>query len=288
MAAIATTMLVLAPSAADAQAWTRQQGAGFAALSYRRIASDSLYTPDGEKRPLASTYTQHNVGLYGEVGLVDRWLTASVDSELFRYSALEGQGATYGLGDLRLSAFSGVLVAPFRLAVGLQLGVPTGDPTPDAPGGDPDSQAVARLLPTGDGEWDVSAKVVFGHSFGGTASYPLAHWLVADVGYWLRTRGFFDAISYRVELGTKIAREDWDRIALILRVFGLESFAGSNAGAGFAGLGDGVSYTAFGVDLMARVLGPAGLTVGFDGAFRGRNVPAAFALKLSIYTTFGP
>ena len=276
-----------APAGLRAQAWTRAQGAGFAALSYRSITANAFMAPDGTKRELPTTFRQHSIGFYGEVGIIDRYLTLSVDGEPFRYAQLDEQGATYGLGDLRVGAFTGVLVAPFHLALGAQLGLPSGDPRPNGPPGDVEAQQVARSLPTGDGEWDVNLRAVAGHSFGNTGNYPLSHWVVGDVGYWVRTRGFFDAITYRAEIGTKIAREVWDRFALILRIAGVQSFAGKNAGAGFIGLGDGVSYTSWSVDLMATIHPQFGIIIGVDGAFRGMSVPAAPAYKMTLFTSFG-
>ena len=159
-------MLCLSASQqARAQAWIRDPGHAYVKLGYRLIRATSIYGPDGNTRPVGDGYRQHALGFYGELGVVERWLSLSLDGDLFRRSVLVNQGATAGLGDLRLGAYTGLLTAPFRLALGVQLGLPTGDPSPSA--GRVQDEFVARTLPTGDGEWDVAVRLHAGHSFGG-------------------------------------------------------------------------------------------------------------------------
>src|SRR5213075_1399548 len=101
-------------------------------------------------------YSKQLIGLYGELGIVDRWLTLSADATLFRFNRLEDQGSTRGLGDLRIGAWTGLIESPLRLSAGFLVGIPTGDasPRPGASSADPEAQLIARSLPTGDGEWD--------------------------------------------------------------------------------------------------------------------------------------
>ena len=71
-------LLVTLPSLAQAGPWTRDRGHFYLSSSYSRIAASSFYGPDFKTVPILP-YEQHLVSLYGEVGLVTRWLTASVD-----------------------------------------------------------------------------------------------------------------------------------------------------------------------------------------------------------------
>ena len=128
----ALIVLVFAGTAEAQVAWTRDAGHGYLGLKFAHQANDQFYGADFESRQIAGVYSQTSVGLYGEIGLVDRWLTASVESELFRRNALAEQGATLGFGDLRLGVWSGLVVAPIRLSVGLRVGLPTGDADPDS------------------------------------------------------------------------------------------------------------------------------------------------------------
>ena len=183
-------LIALAPASASAQAWTRDQGKGYVNLSVTRLSGDEIFGTDGQSRTIANTYTQTILGVYAELGLIDRWLTVSLSSEVFRRNALDDLAATQGLGDIQVGAWSGLLDGPFRLTVGVVLGIPTGDdqPSPDD-NADLDAELAANSLPTGDGEFDITPTVVIGYAFGGQ-SWPLRHFVTARaVGYWLRTRG---------------------------------------------------------------------------------------------------
>lgn len=269
------------PDLAEAQAWTRNAGSGYLSLSYRSMAGDHFYGPDGDIRKLPSTYRQHGVSLYSEIGLVDRWLTASLDGELFRRNQLDDQGATSGMGDLRVSLWSGLLQAPFHLAVGLAVGLPTGDPDPDS-GGDPFAEIIANSLPTGDGEVDVAFRIAVGHSFGDAPRWPLSHYVLGEAGYWLRTEEITDSVTYRLEIGTRVARQHWDRILLIGRLAGLAPLADGGTAGSFAGIGDGVSYLSYGAELAVRTVDTLQVSLGYETAASAQNAPAAAVLSVSL------
>ena len=276
--------LASGPVSASAGAWTREPGGFFASVAYQRISAESFYGPDFSKIPIRP-YTQQSVSAYAELGVVQRWLTLMFDGQLYRRNSLDGQGFTDGLSDTRLGAWTGLVVTPVRLSFGLLLGLPTGDSAPKAgPGADRDAQHIAATLPTGDGEVDVELRLSLGHAFGGAkAGWPLAHYLQVDAGYWLRTAGFADAFTWAFELGTKFPWGFAERFWLIAKVFGVESFASSTeAAATFSGLGNGLTFTAFGVQLHGRIHGGLGAAVQVDGALRARGVAAGANLRFSL------
>jgi hypothetical protein len=275
-------LVTLATSAALANPWTRQQGGGYVNLNYQRIAATGFYAPSGDRVDI-NRFTQQTFNLYGEIGVLDRWLTATVDLALFRRGALDNQGATSGLGDARLGVWSGVLRSGnIRLSVGLLVGIPLGDDSPSVDG-DQGATDIAALLPTGDGEVDIEWRVAFGYSFGGPGSaWPLRHYVRAEAGYWLRTRGFHDAFNYHTEVGLQAPWTFVDRFWLIARFFGSESFAGTSAPASIVGLGDGVTFTSWGLELHGRIWRGLGASAGFAGALRARNVPAGAQLKFAL------
>ena len=292
----------LSPLDADAGPWTRSRGNTYLQLSYSRIAAAHIFSPDFSVQPLGASYQQHALGAYAEVGLIDRWLTASFEGQLFRYNLLVDQGATYGLGDMRLGFWSGLIEKPLRLSAALLLGVPSGDPAPSAgAGADDEATLIARTLPTGDGEPDVELRLSLGYSFGRARRWPLEHYLVAEAGYWFRTRGrsrdlmdrvvfsdFADAFTYRAELGTKLPFRFLDRFWFIFRMAGVESFASSvDASRTCAtGLGHGVTFNAYGFEVAARVYKGLGVSLGIDSAFRARCVAAGVNLKTGVSVEF--
>lgn len=292
--------LLLAARPAQAGPWTRDRGSAFFSLAYSRIAADRLFGADFRIQPLGASYEQHALQAYAELGLVERYLTMSFESQLFRYNTLVNQGATYGLGDMRLGFWSGLVTKPLRLSAAFLIGVPSGDPAPLA-SGDDEAQLIARSLPTGDGEVDFEPRLSLGYSFGGVRRWPLQHYLVVEAGYWIRTQGrsrdpqgrfvstdFADAFTYRGELGTKLPFRFVDRFWIILRLAGVESFA-SDLAASFTcatGLGNGVTYNAYGFEIAARIVRGLGANFGVDSAFRARCVAAGANLKAGLTYEF--
>lgn len=297
---------------AFAQAWTRDAGHAYTELNLRHLASNKLYGRDFEIVEIPTEYQQLSLGFYGEVGVVDRWLMATISAELYRQNRLAEQGSTAGLGDLRLGVWSGLIVAPIRVSTGVVVGLPTGDPMPDAgKGADADAMLIAASLPTGDGEFDLEPRVAVGTSFGGPGSaWPLSHYAVAELGYAIRTEGIHDAVTYKLELGSRVPLDVLDRILLIVRLTGTESFLprrgggletrgapdmsdalgesdASVSGLGpAAGMGDGVTFTSIGAELLLRIHEGLGLAVGVDTAFRARGLVAAKPFKLSLSYSF--
>lgn len=282
-ARLALLWILIAPTAALAGPWTRDAGHFYLGTSYLHIAANEYYGPDFSIVPIRP-YEQQVVSFYGEVGVVTRWLTLVVDGVPYRYNALIGQGYTQGVGDWRFGVWSGILTKPFRLAVATTLGVPFGDPHPSAgPNASIAQQQLASSLPTGDGEYNVEWRVSAGYAFGRYPHYPLSHYVVAESGYWLRTGGIADSFVYHFEIGTQLNYKYVDRLTLILRLNGVESFA-SNEQASLTqtGLGNGVTFVAPGVELYGMIWRGLGVSIALDDALRARSVPAAGQLKVSI------
>lgn len=280
---LALLVALCAPAVASAGPWTRDAGHFYLSTSYLRIAATRLYGPDFSIVPIRP-YEQNLVSFYGEVGVVSRWLTLAVDGVAYRHNELIGQGYTQGVGDWRIGAWSGLVTRPFRLAVATTVGFPLGDAHPSAGvGASVAQQQLAASLPTGDGEYNVEWRVSAGYSFGRRPRYPLSHYVVAEVGYWLRTGGLADSFVYHAEIGTQLPYRFVERFTLILRLNGVESFASNaQAAATESGLGNGVTYVSPGAELYGRVWRGLGASIAYDTALRARSVPAAGQLKVAI------
>ncbi len=278
----AALLCSLSPTEAYAQAWIREPGAGFVELSVRSISGDASYDAHSVAQPLSDPFSATTVSLYAELGLIERWLMLTAAGELYRRNAWDNQGTTQGLGDTRLGLWSGLIEGPLRLSAGAQLGLPTGDTSPTVSGGD---ASVAPLLPTGDGELDVEMGLVAGTSFGGEA-WPLQHYLVMQLGYHARTRGITDGATYRVELGWRYPIGFLSRIWLITKVYGLEPLGTPAPQFNFSGLGDGVQFTAIGLELRADLWQGLGLALSAEGALRVVNIIAAPAFRAGVSYVF--
>lgn len=274
--------LLALPTVAHAGAWTRDQGHFYLNLNYSNITANAFHSPFGTV-PI-NPYSQNLLSFYGEVGILTRWLTATVDANLFRRNELKDKGATQGFGDMRVGLWTGLITKPVRFSFGLTLGIPTGDPLPSAgPNADATAQETAASLPTGDGEWDVEGRFALGYSFGGVRRWPVQQYLVAEAGYWLRTNRIRDSFVYRLELGTKFPYKFIQRFWFIWRIYGVESFA-SNAEAtsSFSGLGNGVTYLAGAVEVYGQIWRGLGAALSYESATHARSVPAAGSVRATI------
>jgi len=270
------------PRVASAGPWMREPGHVYLNVSYSHISASDFYTPDFQITPI-QPYQQHVLGFYGEVGLAP-WLTATLDGTLYRRNEILDRGYTEGVGDWRLGVWTALSRARVKLALGLLVGIPLGDPSPSAgPLADADAQQVARSLPTGDGEWDVEARLSAGTSLGGERLWPVRHYLVAEAGFWQRTHNFSPSFTYKLEVGTQFPYRFVDRFWFIWRLAGVESLASEKDAARDAtGLGNGVTYLSPGVAISGRIWKGLGATIGVDSALRGRSVAAAVQLYSSV------
>lgn len=280
-----TFLLALAlPASGFAQAWIHDPGDGYLEANFRQISGDQYFNDDGDFRTIANTYTQSTVGIYGEVGVVPRWLMLTVDGELFRHNKLAKQGATSGLGDMGFGAWTGLLQDRFKLTAGVRLGFPTGDPKPTAPGDDTEADLIAATLPTGDGFYDVTGSLAWGISIAGEG-WPIQNYLTGAVGYEYRTEGFQDALQWRFELGTRIPVVVLERIWFAMRISGLHPL-GDGSGSSFSGLGANAAYVSPGFGIAADIYAGLGLKASVEGAVYAKNVIAAVPWQVGIYYDF--
>lgn len=257
-------LLLLVASRAYGGAWTRDAGHGYVGTGWSRIQATSVFGADYKTVPIAA-YEQNAWNLYGEVGLVSRWLTATVEATLVRDNAQAGEHTT-GMGDWRFGAWSGVIEKPVRLSFGATVTVPLGSPTPRdvAPG----------RLELGSGELAIDLRAAFGWSWNGSRRWPLRHYFLAEAGFW-RRQIFSDAFVYRAEVGVQLPWKIVDRVWIIGRLIGVESFVGqSRATSDPTGLNDGFTVMAPGVEGVARVWRGLAVGAGFETAIRARAVAA--------------
>lgn len=263
-AVVALVVVAMVPARAWAGAWTRDQAHGLVSTGWSRIAADSVFAADGRTTPIAP-YAQNLWNVYGEVGLVSRWLTATVESTLVRDDAQDGVHTT-GVGDARLGAWSGVVVAPVRLSLGATLTVPLGSVTP--------RDATPGRLPLGSGELSLDVRAALGWAWNGGRRWPLRHYFVVEAGYW-RRQIFADSFVYRVEVGVQLPWRVVDRVWLVGRLLGVESFApAGRATADPTGLNDGFTVVAPGFGGSVRVWRGLAVAAGFETAVRARAVAA--------------
>lgn len=281
---IATLAVVaLGASTARAQAWIHDPGSGYAELSFRTISGDSFYTSDGDTRPLRTTYTQSTLQMYGEVGVVPRWLQVVVDGEIYRYNELAQQGATSGLGDTRLGLWTGLYQKEVKVSAGVRTEFPTGDPEPSAPGDNPQTEIIANSLPTGDGAFDIAPSLALGYSLGGADT--VRSYLTGTGRYAFRLGGRPDAVEWRAEVGVQFPIQVLDRFWFAGRVRGLHPLADASERS-FSGLSGGAAHVSPGLTVSAEIFEGFGLRGAVEGALFAQNVVAAAPLQVGAFYDF--
>lgn len=275
---VITLLCQLSAATAYAQVSTREVGRGYFNLSAQFQGSDAFFGSNGQRRT-GRNLDQLIISTYGEVGLIERWLTLTLSGDLLRQNTLTDLGTTRGLGDLRVGALTEWWrIGSVRLLSGLHFGLPTGDPEPSG-GSDDVSELVARSLPTGDGEFDIepSLRLTGQLDF---EDYPLRHYWIVSGGYWIRTDGFVDAVTYGAELGTQVASPGWDRVWLIVRSRGVEALESvDQSSSGGIGVGNGISFTVLGAEAQVRLPAGFSLGVGAEAPLQGQGILDAVAVK---------
>jgi hypothetical protein len=308
MAFIATLFI---SSSALAGPWNRDPGHFYINLNYSRIVAgayfDRALQPNqvsGRTLTPGGRYLQHGMGLYGEVGIVKRWLMGLLEWNVLRYSSIDPasddptprpSGSTLGVGDLRIGVQSGLLERGAHLAASLVLGIPVGDPRPVA-----NNEGIShsgRGLPLGSGDVNLQLSIALGEGF---SFWVIQGFAIFSMGMRLRDLGRRcgsdcpdatepppEPIAHELlgggELGFKIAKRHIDRLTLIFRMSGQLSLASeaslSNVRAPYSGLGNGVSFLAYGgvADIVIYKGLHAGLQV--DSAIAARYVPAGINIK---------
>lgn len=283
-------LLPLLAERASARAWTRDAGDGLIRLSYSTLGTKRFYGADGERLDIPA-YRQHTVDLFAELGVVDRWLTLSLEGTVYRANTLDGYGSSQGVGDLRVGAWSGLVDAEgFRLAAGVLFGINSGDDSnsvarPLPPGFPPGlvetlPPQIPAQLPNGDGEFDVEWRLAFGSDMRWLPEgYPLWHFVEVEAGFQYHT-GLAEAVSYSFKVGAKLPVGVLERVWLIAALYGVESFASEReVEVILTGVGNGVSYTAYGVELVVDVGWGVQVFARVDSALRARALPSTIVLS---------
>ena len=260
---------------AAAGAWTQKQGHGFYKLSLRVVRADQFYEPGGNRISIP-TLGEYTTIFYGEYGLND-WLTLVANAHLFKRITLNKQvgepsgfvffngDSKSGVADSEIGVRLGLIRGgSFVLSTEILLGLPVGD------------NNQSNGLFTGDGEFNQLVKLQFGHSF-----YPKPLYLIGEVGFNNRTRGFSDEFHYGLELGYTLKK-----LLLSFKLRGVESLENGDAAVlgGVGGLfANNQRYLAFGPEINYLLNETLGLSLSVDGAARGENVLSAAAYTIGVF-----
>ena len=251
---------VVAASAAPAQAgpWPAGKGHFYSKASYGHLRSTELVAPDGTSFDIPR-FTKDEVYLYVAYGVSSR-VTLLTNLPLVRSSDLQDVpdelGRESGFGDLQggiqaqLGQAGGWILAARAVAQ-----APTGDVS-----------RAQGLLPTGSGIWEGEGVIGAGRSL-----FEGKGWGFLEAGYQYRGGGLRDGLVFGGQVGVSVNR----RFALAANVRGVEPFsheAPDVARGTFSGVGDRVTYIAYGPTVIVGLARGFGLQVDLDLAARARNL----------------
>ena len=282
---VAVGLLALVSPPAQAGPWTRDRGHFFVSTSYFRIAAKREGDLDTTGRIVIGPYLQHLAAFYGELGLIDRFLTVSVDGTVYRQSRSRELQAG-GVGDWRIGFWSGLITRPVRLTANVTVTIPVGSPSP-ASAPCRDGSPPPLCLPNGAGTAGIEGRLSFGYGFGGWRYWPLRHYLVLETGYWARLGGFSDAFTFRGEFGVQLPWKGIRHFWFTGHISGLNSFASAaqlrpTFRGEITGVGNGISYAGYGFEIFARVVKGLGVAFGADSAIYSRLVPLGAQIKAGL------
>ena len=267
----------LAPSFLLAQAWTKNKGKGFYKLDFASIRAQNVYDMQGEVVPFR-TLGNYTASFYGEYGITSK-LTAVANVPFFVRNVInETKGRQTGniiepgivnnsFGDLDLGFRVSIPVQNFAMSANVMFGIPTGD-----------ARQTDGLF-TGDGEFNQLIKISAGKG-------KTRWWTQGSVGFNNRTKGFSDEFRYDFEYGYKLFK---DRLLVILKINGIESFENGDMEAARAGLfSNNVEFAGIGPELLyyTNSQKTIGISGRFIGSLKGQNVLAAPAAALGIFAEF--
>ena len=267
-AAVAAAVLAAAAAPAQAGPWPAGQGHFYSKLSYGHLRSTELVAPDGTSFDIPR-FTKDEVYLYFAYGVSNR-VTLIANLPLLRSSDLrdvpDELSRESGFGDLQaglqvqLGEAGGWIFAARAAAQ-----APTGDVS-----------RAQGLLPTGSGIWEGEGVVGAGRSL-----FKGKGWGFLEAGYQYRGGGLRDGVVFGGQLGVSVHR----RIALAANVRGVEPFsheAPEVARGTFSGVGDRVTYIAYGPTAIVGLGRGVGLQVDLELAGRARNLAKGPTLRAGV------
>lgn len=268
----ALTLLLWGSPAFAFSGFLREPAAGYVKLSFDHLDSSELYSTSGDLLPTSGTFSQSNLSLYGEVGVLE-FLTVGVSGAALRLNRFDTSETATGLGDLSLFAKLGGEWKSFHGALIVAVDFPTGRSEAFV---ETDFEGIRTNLPTGDGETNVWIRAALSRSL------PTPSWLPTYVsihgGVNLRSR-FAHQVGFGGEFGVSPGGWFWlqARIDAQLTPADVEDLDPE----GIFLFGEGTEYVAVGVGLSVPI---PGTPISITGDFRN-----TFANLKNIYagSTFG-
>ena len=261
--AAAVAIFLIGAARVDAQPWQAAAGHASVGATFTTLRTTQLATPDGTDIAIPR-FARQEVLVSGAYSATDR-VTVILAATLLAHTSIQAFDSARGFGDTRVGAQASLgQRGPWALAVRGVVQAPTGD-----------AGLGSGLLPTGTGAWEGDAVFSIGR--------PLGQRLFAfgEAGYHVRGGGLRDSFVFNSQLGFIAA----PRVTLGWNVRGVQPFDTGPIGttlASASGLGDGVTFVAYGPSASLRLMGGWSLLGGIDGGVHTKNLAAGAAYHVGL------
>ncbi len=251
-------VFVLTAARAGAQPWQAAAGHGSVGTTFTTLRTTQLATPDGTD-VVIPRFARQEIVVSGSYAATDRVVILAAATVL-AHTSIQAFDSAGGIGDLRFGAQVSLgQLGPWALAVRGIAQAPTGD-----------AGLGFGLLPTGTGAWEGDTVFSIGR--------PLAArlFVFGEAGYHVRGAGLRDSFVFNSQLGVSAT----SRLTLGWNLRGVQPFDTGPIGTTLAspsGLGDGVTFIAYGPSAALRLNGAWSLLGGIDGGFHTKNLAAGAA-----------
>jgi hypothetical protein len=243
----------------------------YAKLSAQHLSTTTLAAPDGTQFDIPR-FTKDDAALYVAYG-ISHEVTLVAQVPFLRSSNLDDVPDELmretGFGDLQLGAQLQIgQRGPWLFALRALLQAPTGDET-----------RAQGLLPTGSGVWEGQGWLSAGRSLAGGKGYGFV-----EVGYEGRGGGLRDGVVYAAQVGWNVT----PRVVLAANLRGVEPFshaAGDRTAGSFVGVGDRVTYVAYGPTAILKLARGLGVQLDFDSAFRARVIAPGAVFRVGVFVS---
>jgi hypothetical protein len=191
LAGLVAAALLAAASSASAGPWVKKAGEG-----YVKAGATWFEAQEGFNQGISTglAYTGITYNIYGEIGLPgDLQLVADIPLVLATNQSSGGvnyHNSTFGDARFELDY---ALLPDLPLTVGLEAKVPLYTPLAEGDALRPYPRSTEKFPDAGDGNVDLTPKLLFGYSF-----HPVPAWATAELGYRARLGGFADGVHWSV------------------------------------------------------------------------------------------
>ncbi len=197
---IATLVVIGASARAEAYSgFTKGRGEVYVKVAFSTFTSNDFYDLSGRLNDRGQDFTQRNLGIYAEYGILDE-LTVSANVPALRINSYANTNSALGVGDIQLALKYGVRLFGFHLSASVMPELPLGDSDATVQ----TDSGLNLVLPTGDGEFNVWTQLALSRPFSISALKWMDGWASVGVGYNVRTKGYANQVGFGGEVGLRL------------------------------------------------------------------------------------